>query len=119
MVSAHHNYESLREFDAIVYVYLETHSERQVTPERPATVFTFGASNSLDTLDGSASAPVTFLPAFSTVVNATVALTASRRQRASPASPIRIWGGANVWLSTDGISYQVVGRSWGLPARAF
>jgi len=73
MVSAHHNYESLREFDADVYVYLENHSERQVTPERPATVFTLGPAILLDTSDGSASAPVTFLPAFSTVVNATVA----------------------------------------------
>jgi len=98
----------------IVYVYLENpFGTTSYAGTSGDGVYIWGQQFSWIRSDGSASAPVTFLPAFSTVVNATVATNGVSTPEGVAGVADPNWGGANVWLSTDGISYQVVGQVLG------
>jgi len=75
----------------------------------------FGWSNS----DGSASEPVTFLPAFSTAVGATVTTNGVLTPEGTEGVADPNWGGANIWLSTDGNSYTLAGQVFGASRQGY
>ncbi len=97
-----------------VYVYLENPYE---TTNYAGTlgdcVYIWGQQFSWTRSDGSASEPATFLPAFSTVSNATVAANGVSTPEGVAGVADPNWGGANVYLSTDGNTYQIVGQVLG------
>jgi hypothetical protein len=69
--------------------------------------------------DGSGSEDTTFLPAFTSPVGATLATVGSAT--VSPPAGVagdadQNWGGANVWLSTDGTTFTFAGQALG-PSR--
>ncbi|MGA9487550.1 MAG: phage tail protein [Methylocella sp.] len=98
----------------IVYVYLENPFK---TTSYAGTlgdgVYIWGQQFGWSRSDGSASEPATFLPAFSTVVNASVATNGVSTPEGVAGVADPNWGGANVYLSTDGNTYQIVGQVLG------
>ncbi len=98
----------------VVYVYLENpFGTTSYAGTLGDGVYIWGQQFSWTRSDGSASEPATFLPAFSTVVNASVVMNgvATPEGVAGVADPN--WGGANVYLSTNGNTYQIVGQVLG------
>lgn len=97
----------------VFFVYLETMTSSGFTSTYGGTagdgVYLWGQQFSWSNSDGSASTQPTLLPAFASTSGATLAAygVATPEGLAGIADPN--WGGANVWLSTDGSSYTLGG----------
>ncbi len=103
------------------YVYLETLSGTTFSNSYSGTagdgVYIWGAGYAWQAPGGSPSGQPTFLPAFTSVIGSTLATSGAVTPPegvAGKADPN--WGGANVWLSTDGNTYTQAGQILG-PSR--
>jgi Putative phage tail protein len=106
-----------------VYIYLETFSggvfSNSYTGVSGNGIYIWGQGFSYAVSDDSASVPETFLPAFTMPVGATLATSGvAPPEGVSGAADIN-WGGANVWLSTDGSTYSIVGQALGQSRMGF
>ena len=106
-----------------VYLYLETGGGGSFSNNYAGTsgdgVYVWGQEFGWTLLNvaNPTSEPMTFLPPFSTVSGAAIAVNntvATPEGTAAIADPN--WGGANVYLSTDGVTYSFVGAALG-PSR--
>ena len=101
----------------VLYVYLETMTGAAFNISYGGVsgdgVYIWGQEFSWAYSDGSASQAATFLPAFSGGVNASVAINGVTTPEGVAGNADPNWGGANVWLSTDGSTYNQAGQVLG------
>jgi len=80
-------------------------------------LYIWGQQFSWSRSDGSASEPVTFLPAFSTAINVSLATNGVSTPEGVAGIADPNWGGANVYISTDGSTYVQAGQILGPTAQ--
>ena len=97
----------------VVYVYLETMSSSSFNISYSGSsgdgIYIWGQQFSWSNSDGSGSENATFLPAFSTVIGVSITTNGVATPEGLEGIADPNWGGANVWLSTDGNSYSFAG----------
>lgn len=107
----------------IVYVYLETKTGTVFNISYSGTIgdglYIWGQQFSWAYSDGSGSKPPSFLPAFGPGVNASVSPNGALTPEGTAAVFDPNWGGATVWLSTDGDTYNIAGQILGASRQGF
>lgn len=100
-----------------VEVYLETYSGGVFSNTYAGTsgygLYIWGQTFSYSVSDGSAAVSDTFLPTFTAAFGASLSTSGIASPEGASAEADINWGGANVWLSTDGSTYTFSGSALG------